>query len=107
MIPAAAFAQTITLEADQYEDSYDYFGYVIGSEEAPDCTGGYMLVGLDALGEWTEYTLPVSAFGIYSVSMHCRGLYAHYYTFQLILTAGTSGVVQTIDITFLGLGTSG
>jgi hypothetical protein len=99
-----AQSATAEIEAEDYTDCLDIAFELIRADDAPSCTGGKMLVGLDFPDEWTEYTLNVSTFGDFKVSMKSRGDIAVDYTLCLTLTGNASGQSQTIDLTYNGNG---
>ena len=64
-----------------------------------------LMTGMDTTGEWVEYPLAVQEFGIYTFTLHYRGESPGLqYSMLLHLTGGTSGQVQTLDISFPGYG---
>ncbi len=103
-IPVSVFPQTFKIEAEQYTDSYDIGGDVIGKVLVSDCSEGYVLKGLDNENEWTEYDLILNALGYYGVTMWCRGEAGMNYNLELILTPNGPGDAIAIDFSFTGRG---
>jgi hypothetical protein len=101
---AAANAETIRLEAEAFTAYRDVFYGLIRGMEDPNCTGGFKLVGLDWVNEWTEYDLTVHEFGNWTVEMRCRGELGVHFTILLTLTGVQSGNSQSIDFEFVGDG---
>lgn len=96
-VPAAAGAQTITVQAEYYTAKHD-IDYI------PISAAGYYLQGLDYTDEWTEYAVGVSNYGQYSVQMYCRGDTGVNYLIRLILTPMGTGDPVSVDIPFRGTG---
>lgn len=96
-----ASAEQIVVEAEDYIDYYDYAVEPI----VPFPIGLIVtLKGLDTPGEWTEYTLPVTAYGSYSFSMICWGDLGVTYTFNLYFMPDSGGETQSITTSFTGTG---
>jgi len=99
---ATANAERVQIEAEDFTASHDILFEPIRKLDAPDCSGGYMLVGLDCADEWTEYDLTISSLGTWVATMKCRGDYLLTYTFRLTFTANRSGDNFSIDMTYVG-----
>ncbi len=101
LAPMPASALTIKIEAEDFVDFYES-GLITEIRE-------YLsrLEGLDYPGEWTEYTMNVSAYGTYSFLLLCWGDFGVPYHLQLHLTPILGGDTQTIDINFVGKGCTG
>ncbi len=99
-----ASAEMVIIENENFTASHDIAYDLIQAMPDAGCHGESMLVGLDAYDEWVEYDLTVSAFGIWSVSMVCKGDFNVGYSLQMTATGKDSGVSQTIDILYTGLG---
>jgi len=97
IVPAGAWAQTLTIQAEYFTASHDI-------DYAPIASAGSYLTGLDYPDEWTEYALGVSSYGLYSVQMYCRGDLGVDYIIRLIMTPMGTGDVQSVDIEFRGAG---
>jgi hypothetical protein len=97
----AASAEQIVVEAEDYVDFYDFAFTIIGPLPVGIIVA---LQGLDMSGEWTEYTLPVAAYGSYSFSMICWGDYGVSYSFNLYFTPESGGDTQAITVSFVGKG---
>jgi len=103
-IPVSVFSQGVWIEAENYSASHDLGMDPIRPATLTGCSGNRILAGMDLPGEWTEYDLTVTDFGIYSVSMYCRGNSGQNYPFQMVLIEEVSGDMQLIDISFVGNG---
>ena len=105
LIPVSAYPAKLTLEAENFVTYHDIDYKLIQKYFYEGCSSGFMLVGLDAPSEWTQYHLPVpGSFGTYNVIMKCRGDASVPYVLQLILTSDSTGADQTIDFSFQGVG---
>jgi hypothetical protein len=103
LTPVALFAQPLTIEAEDYTRFSDVGGTPITTVPLSGCSGGYILIGLDSAGEWTQYDVSIGSFGYYSLGFTCRGDFAEY-SFRLVLTPIGPGSVQTVEFTFMGQG---
>ena len=99
-----ATAGRIQIEAENYASCNDVGDDVIRKVELLGCSGGYVLEGLDYADEWTEYTLPVSEFGKFTVFVFSRGDLSVQFRFRLVLTGSASGSTQFVELGFTGLG---
>lgn len=95
---------TIQVEAEAFTSCQDIALEPIRGIDAPSCTGGLMLVGLDWPDEWADYALAASELGEFKVSMKCRGDAGIAYSLRLTLTGDSSGDSQTIYLTYQGVG---
>jgi hypothetical protein len=96
-----ASAEQIVVEAEDYVDFYDFAYDMIGTLPIGTVE---VLQGLDMSGEWTEYTLPVSAYGSYSFSMICWGDQYVPFSFNIYFTPESGGDTQAITVSFTGEG---
>ena len=103
MVPVTSFAATVQVEAEDFTDSHDIGFELIRAMTMSGCTNGAGMTGMDVVGEWVEYPLVVNAFGDYTFTIHYRGGPSQY-SMLLHLTGGTSGLVQTLDMSFPGYG---
>ena len=94
-------AEQIVVEAEDYLSYYD-FAYTLISPLNVGLT--VVLQGLDMSGEWTEYTLPVTAYGSYSFSMVCFGDLNMPYVFNVYFIPKSGGTQQMITVSFTGKG---
>ncbi|MBN1884365.1 MAG: hypothetical protein JW876_02425 [Candidatus Krumholzibacteriota bacterium] len=101
-VPAGA--QTIEIEAEAYDACLDLGGTAIGTALDPDCSGNYLLEGLDVAGEWTEYHVAALEPGIYQPRLVCRGNSAEAYRLVLVVTGDVSGAADTTEFLFTGVG---
>lgn len=97
-------AQVITIEAEEYIDSLDIGGVPIGPQEGSGCSGGLILIGLDAPDEWVAYDMMVDTPGVYAPRLWCRGDYGIDYHMLLTITPDSGGGGQTADFYFTGAG---
>ena len=104
LVPAAAIAQRLTIEAENYTSCGDAGGAQVQSIESTGCSGGYFLYGLDTPGEWVQYDLAPNTAGIYSLGMKCRGTLNRDYAFRALFTPLNGGSPQTVDFNFAGEG---
>jgi hypothetical protein len=102
-VPTICVAKGITIEAEAFTAYNDTGGQMVQSLPLSGCSGGYALIGLDAAGEWTEYDVPVTAFGRYTFMFKCRGDFGVAYNFQLIFSL-ESGAKETVNFSFVGMG---
>ena len=104
LAPLTAGAQTIEIEAEEYDACNDVGGLPIGTAIDPDCSGFSLLEGLDTAGEWTEYDIDVAEVGIYQPRIVCRGSLFESYHFVLVVTGNVSGATDTTEFFFTGIG---
>jgi len=105
LLPAAVTPATLKIEAENFTSSHDIAIESIRLYPYTGCSGGAMLVGLDYPGEWVEYTIFISAFGIYAPSIQCRGDIGQAYSLSMDITpSGEAGPIQTIKFSFNGNG---
>ncbi len=106
VLSAAAYAQTpgIEIENEDYTAFYDAGGTPIQKVTLSGCSGGYILTGLDAPGEWVQYNVSPLAYGYYSFNLAARGDFGAEYEFRLVFTPSGSGTVQAVDFIFMGQG---
>jgi hypothetical protein len=104
IVPTLCAAKGITIEAEDFVAHNNTGGQVIQSLPLSGCSGGYILIGLDAAGEWAEYDLSVTGFGHYTFLIKCRGDFGVAYGFRMIFTPLGSGTEQTVDFSFVGMG---
>ncbi len=101
VLPVSALSVGIKIEAEDFTDYHDIAFGMIRVEEDMGCSSGYFLAGLETPDEWTEYAIPVSAFGLYSAQIKIRGDVGESYLLRMIFTADVSGDTQTVDISFI------
>lgn len=108
VLPVAAFAQmqSIEIETEDFTAFNDTGGTLAQKVVLSGCSGGYILIGLDAPGEWVEYSVTPPGFGYFSFTLTGRGDYGVEYGFRLIFTPTESGggSVQTVEFSFMGQG---
>ncbi|UCG52139.1 MAG: hypothetical protein JSW58_00875 [Candidatus Latescibacterota bacterium] len=104
LIPAAVLAQVLEIEAEEFTAHNDLAGMAIQSWPGSGCSGGFILIGLDFTGEWTEYDVSVSAFGYYSLSLKCIGELNQPYSLRMVFTPVGEGTEQVVDFSFIGKG---
>lgn len=99
--PSFACALDLYVQAEAYAFANDIALDPIQSIQS-------LLYGLDYAGEWTQYEMPATSFGTYSVTMRCWGNAGVPYRLQLItMPADVDGIPQTIDFDFIGKGNCG
>jgi hypothetical protein len=102
-----ARTQTIKVEAESFNASYDIDYGIIGSVPNSGCSGGNLLTGLDYPGEWVKYYVPVPIPDIYAAIMRCRGDMGAHYRLQLTihpLAVGQPPQIVTFDFYGEGYG---
>ena len=106
IVPVFAAAQTpsIEIEAEDYTAFYETGGTAMRKVILSGCSGGYILIGIDSPGEWTQYNVSPLAFGYYSFILTARGDYGVEYGFKLTFTPTESGTAQTVEFSFTGQG---
>ncbi len=104
MFALSAVAGRILIEAENYTTCNEVGDEVIHKVILAGCSNGSVLVGLDYADEWTQYQLPLTEFGKFTVFIHCRGDSAVPFRFRLVLTGSESGNTQTRELSFAGLG---
>ncbi|MEJ2720988.1 MAG: hypothetical protein P8181_07575, partial [bacterium] len=97
-------ARGIVIEGEDFVAYHDVGGVGIASILLSGCSGGHALSGLDQVGEWVEYNVPVSEFGRYTFLMKCRGDFGVPYTLRMVFTPAEEGTEQTVDFAFVGMG---
>jgi hypothetical protein len=102
--PAAANAERVQIEAEDFTTCQDIASEPIRKEVAPACSGGFMLAGLDYADEWAEYDLTIASLGIWAPTMKCRGDNTLSYTLRLTFTGTQSGNSHSIDMVYYGWG---
>ncbi len=101
---ATVNAERVQIEAEDFTTCQDIASEPIRKVEAPDCSGGFMLAGLDYADEWAEYDLTIASLGIWAPVMKCRGDLAMHYTLRLTFTGTQSGKSHSIDMVYYGQG---
>ena len=99
LLPAAAWALTIHLEAVNYTSSFNAGGDGIRAVNGA-------LSGLDYPGDYVCYNLKPTSFGFYGVTIRCWGVNGYPYEMQLIIEDIDQNA-QVVDIYFVGKGTCG
>jgi hypothetical protein len=102
-LPQTAFGEFIRIEAEDTTATYDKFFYPIQVETATGCSGT-ILVGIDFVGEWAEYSFPVTEMGLSTFGIRCRGDAGMEYEFDVTFTGNESGATQTVGISYSGRG---
>jgi hypothetical protein len=103
-LPLAASAQLIRIEGENFTNSHDIALQLIRPFALTGCSSGYVLYGLDAANEWVEYDIPVSSFGVYSITLSQKANDGQDYTFQGQLHGQDSGEIQNFTVDFRGSG---
>ena len=99
--PSFACALDLYVQAEAFA-SFNELGY------DPIQSYQSLLYGLDYVGEWTQYDVPATSFGTYSVTIRCWGNANVPYHLQLVTIPGdVDGIPQTIDFEFIGKGNCG
>lgn len=104
VVPVAVFAQALAIEAESYTAFNDAGGTSIQKVILSGCSGGYIIIGLDSPGEWTQYDVSPGGFGYYSLVLTGRGDFGREYRLRLVFTPTGSGSVQTVEFSFTGQG---
>ncbi|MCK5618578.1 MAG: hypothetical protein KAJ17_04220 [Candidatus Krumholzibacteria bacterium] len=102
--PVAVNAERVQIEAEDFTTCQDIASEPIRKVEAPACSGGFMLAGLDYADEWAEYELTIASLGIWAPTMKCRGDQTLKYTLRLTFTGTQSGKSHSIDMVYYGQG---
>lgn len=102
-LPASVGGEAIQCEAEDTLATYDYDGDPIQVINSPGCVGT-VLYGLDAVGEWAEYHLPITDYGRSRFWIRCRGDAGYLTEFQATFTGDHSGSTQTVDFEYTGQG---
>lgn len=97
-------AQTIVIEAENFTNSNDIAYEIIRSTAYSGCSGGYWLIGLDYIGEWVQYNLPVGSFGYYQPRLRCMADLGSGFTLILTVYPSMIGTPQTVTFNFTGKG---
>ena len=100
---APAHPQTNQVEAENYTDFHDMAYEVIRGIPDPDCSGGYILIGLDFPDEWTSYDSCIDSAGVYSTTLLCRGDLGIPYRLRLIIEE-PGAEPQEVEFDFTGAG---
>ncbi|MDD4857031.1 MAG: hypothetical protein PHD74_02885 [Candidatus Krumholzibacteria bacterium] len=98
--PSLAHAASVYVQAESFTDSYNI-------DPEPIISDNSMLKGLDSAGEWTQYSLEVSAFGTYSYMVRCWGDLNVAYTFRITTAPVQGGEPQSVEFSYIGKGSCG
>lgn len=105
LLPVSAYSQFIQIEAEDFTDSHDIAYEIIRSENAPSCSGGFWLVGLDYPEEWVQYSLELSSFGIFSPQLRLEAETGVEFHLRMTLYPPKIGDIHISDFHFTGKGT--
>ena len=88
IMPAAIYAHDITLEAEDYVNSFDTGGTAIYVTACSGASGGYALEGFDSPGDWIEMVLTIDELGAYADTLRSAGLYGYESDMRITIMEG-------------------
>ncbi len=101
LLPSAARAQRIQVEAENFINFHDLGG-------TPILADGALLRGLDFEGEWTEYQVSdIYDLGTRSILIIVWGTQYVQYHLQVTVTPENMVTSETVDVIFFGKGNCG
>ena len=101
LLPSAARAQRIQVEAENFINFHDLGG-------TPILADGALLRGLDFEGEWTEYQVSdIYDLGTRSILIIVWGTQYVQYHLQVTVTPENMATSETVDVIFVGKGNCG
>ena len=91
MAPAGLSAHEITLEAEDYVNSFDAGGTAIYNTACSGASGGYAVEGFDWPGDWIEVVLTIPELGAYADTLRSAGLYGYESDMRITIMGGAEG----------------
>lgn len=76
----------LLVEAEDYTAYHNVGGDMIQKLPVSGCGGGYILYGLDTVGEWTQYIVPIAQAGTFRAGIICQGEFNVQYQLTLVFT---------------------
>jgi hypothetical protein len=91
LLPACIYAHEITIEAEDYTNSFNTGGSAIYATECSGASGGFAVEGFDSPGEWIEVTLTIPKLGAYGDTLRSAGLYGYESDMRITIMGGAQG----------------
>lgn len=91
LLPVCIYAHDITIEAEDYTNSFNTGGAIIEVVGCSGASGGYAVEGFDSPGEWLEFTLTTPEPGAYGDTLRSAGLYGYDSDLRLTIMGGAQG----------------
>jgi len=91
ILPASIYAHQITLEAEDYTNSFNTGGESIYVTACVGASGGYAVEGFDSPGDWIEVTLTTTELGAYGDTLRSAGLYGYESDMRITIVNGAQG----------------
>ena len=102
--PLPAGGVRVLIELEDYSASLNVGGTPLFVVQETACTGGALLKGLDAPGDWAEYELSAGPLGSWVMAIRVRGDDDVRYFFDVTFTGARTGTTQSITVEFVGQG---
>ena len=91
LLSASSYAHDITVEAEDYTNSFNTGGESIIVTECSGASGGFAVEGFDSPGEWIEVTITTPELGAYGDTLRSAGLYGYDSDMRITIMGGAQG----------------